>query len=288
MKIGVSSYSFQQLISAEKENQLSIIKIAKNMGFDGIEFTDLSVPEGLTEEQYASEIKNECEKHSLPVISYTVSADLLKMKERRNDEEIERVCRKLDIAKLLGARTLRHDAAWGINENEKSFTGFENALPVLVDGCRRITNYGKSLGISTMIENHGFFCQQSDRVERIITGVSDPNFGALIDIGNFCCADEENSAAVGRLLPYAKHIHAKDFHIKSGNSADPGEGFFRSRGGNFLRGAIIGHGDVPVYQCISNIKASGYDGFISVEFEGLEDCLKGIEIGLQNLRRFTE
>ena len=33
MKIGVSSYSFQQLISSGEETQLSIIKKAKEMGF---------------------------------------------------------------------------------------------------------------------------------------------------------------------------------------------------------------------------------------------------------------
>ena len=35
MKIGVSSYSFQQLINSGEESQLSIMKKAKEMGFDG-------------------------------------------------------------------------------------------------------------------------------------------------------------------------------------------------------------------------------------------------------------
>ena len=34
------------------------------------------------------------------------------------------------------------------------------------------------------------------------------------------------------------------------------------------------------------IKASGFDGFVSIEFEGMEDNLKGIQIGLDNIRRF--
>ncbi len=288
MKIGVSSYSFSQLISSGKETQLSIVKLAKDMGFDGIEFTDLKVPEGMTEEQYAQKIRNECDKIGLPVISYTIGANLLTFEEGRNDCEVERVCRKLDVAKILGAPTLRHDAAWGVPEKDRSFTGFENILPWLVEGSRKITHYAKSLGIVTMIENHGYFCQDSDRVERIVNGVCDPNFGVLLDIGNFNCADENSLIATGKLLPYIKHVHAKDFHIKSGNAADPGQGFFRTRGGNYLRGAIIGHGDVPVYQCVRNIKNSGYDGFISVEFEGMEDCLTGIRIGADNLRKYAE
>lgn len=283
MKIGVSSYSFQQLISAGKETQLSIMKIAKDMGFDGIEFIDLDPPEGVSEAQYAEMIREESEKLSLPVTAYTISANLLK--DTGVDAEVERICRKVDIAKILGADKLRHDAAWSVPDDIRAFAGFEQLLPVLVDGCRRVTEYAQAKGITTMIENHGFFCQDSERVEKIINGVGNANFGILLDIGNFACADENSALAAGRLAPYIKHVHAKDFHIKSGNGYDPGSGFFKSRGGNYLRGSIIGHGNIPVMQCLSIVKNSGYDGYVSIEFEGLEDCIKGIEIGFENLRK---
>lgn len=286
MKIGVSSYSYQQLINAEKETQLSIMKLAKEAGFDGIEFIDLSAPDGMTEAEFASLIREESEMLSLPVIAYTIGANLLG--ERSLDEEVERVCKKVDIAEILGAKNLRHDAAWSVPEDIKTYAGFEQILPVLTEGCKRITDYAEKKGITTMIENHGFFCQDSSKVERIITGTASPNFGALIDIGNFCCADENSAVAVGNLARYAKHVHAKDFHIKSGNGLNPGEGFFKSRGGNYLRGSIIGHGDIPVFQCLSILKSSGYNGFVSVEFEGLENCLDGISIGYDNLKTMIE
>ena len=283
MKIGVSSYSFQQLISAGKETQLSVMKIAKDMGFDGIEFTDLSAPEGVTETQYAEMIREESEKLSLPVTAYTISANMLK--DTGVDAEVERICRKVDVATVLGAKNLRHDAAWSVPDEIKAFAGFEQVLPTLVDGCKRVTEYAQAKGVTTMIENHGFFCQDSERVEKIINGVGSANFGVLLDMGNFACADENSALAAGRLAPYIKHVHAKDFHIKSGNALNPGSGFFKSRGGNYLRGAIIGHGDIPVMQCLSIVKNSGYDGYVSIEFEGLEDCLKGIEIGFENLKK---
>lgn len=286
MKIGVSSYSFSQLLNSGKETQLSIMKIAKEMGFDGIEFTDLSVPEGMTEAEYAKQIKAESERLDLPVIIYTISADFLS--EKGLDAEVERVCRKVDIAKLLGAKKLRHDAAWRIPDSINAFTGFEQILPTLVEGCRRVTEYAKTQGIETMIENHGFLCQDSVRNEKIITGVANENFGALIDIGNFSCADEENNKAVGVMAPYAKHIHAKDFFIRRDNGFNPGRGFFRSRGGNYLRGTIIGQGDVPVIQCLRLIKESGYDGYVSVEFEGMEDCLEGIAAGKENIENMLK
>ena len=286
MKIGVSSYSYQQLINAKKETHLSIMKLAKEAGFDGLEFTDLSAPEGMSEADFASLIREESEKLSLPVIAYTIGANLLG--ERTLDEEVERVCQTVDLAEILGAQKRRHDAAWSMRDDIKTYAGFEQILPILTDGCRRITDYAAEKGITTMIENHGLFCQDSDRVERIITGTASPNFGALIDVGNFCCADENSAVAVGKLARYAKHVHAKDFHIKNGNGFNPGKGFFKSRGGNYLRGSIIGHGDIPVFQCLSILKANDYDGFVSVEFEGMENCLDGIAVGYENLKKMVE
>ena len=93
---------------------------------------------------------------------------------------------------------------------------------------------------------------------------------------------------MGRLAPYAFHVHAKDFHKKSGNAPFFCDGFFKTRGGTYLRGAIIGHGDVPVYQCLSTLVANGYDGYVTVEFEGMEDPATGTTYGLNTLKRMCD
>ncbi|MBR4852835.1 MAG: sugar phosphate isomerase/epimerase, partial [Clostridia bacterium] len=132
------------------------------------------------------------------------------------------------------------------------------------------------------------FVQDPTRVEKLVNTVNHPNFGALVDMGNFACADADSPYSVGVMAPYAFHVHAKDFHKKSGSGENPGAGWFRSRGGNYLRGSIIGHGDIPVRQCINILKGVGYDGFINIEFEGMEDPIKGISVGYENLKRFCE
>ncbi|MBR4765609.1 MAG: sugar phosphate isomerase/epimerase, partial [Clostridia bacterium] len=256
--------------------------LAKELGFDAIEFTDLCPPEGVSEEKYAKQIKAESERVGLPVSSYTIGADFLNAENI--EDEIARVCRKVDIASILGVKVMRHDATSGFRDSEAKYKGFDQALPSLIKGCKAVTDYAKQYGICTCVENHGLFSQESLRVEKLVTGVADENFGLLVDIGNFACADDPSPVAVGRLAPYAKYVHAKDFHIKSGNGINPGRGFFRSRGGNYLRGAIIGHGDIPVMQCLSILKNSGYDGYVSIEFEGMENALDGISTGLENLR----
>ena len=90
---------------------------------------------------------------------------------------------------------------------------------------------------------------------------------------------------MGRLAPYALYVHAKDFLLKSGREGSPGPEFLRTRAGNYLRGTVIGHGVVPVAQCLSSLKMAGYDGYVGVEFEGMEEPLEAIACGLRNLRR---
>ena len=40
-------------------------------------------------------------------------------------------------------------------------------------------------------------------------------------------------------------------------------------------------------QCLRILRNNGYDGYLGVEFEGIEDSLLGLRIGLANLRRFV-
>lgn len=281
MKISVSSYSFSQYIAKGLLTQFTCIEKAKELGFDAIEFIDLDTPEGMSEEEYARRIKDECDRVGLPVSNYTVWADLI---GKNTEEEVARLQKKVDVAAILGSASMRHDATWTQPVNTR---GLRHMIEPLAKGIREVTSYAESKGIRTMMENHGTFLQDADRVESIITAVGHPNFGWLCDMGNFLCADENPAVSCGKAAPYLFYAHAKDFIVKSGNEPDPGEGFFKSRSGNYLRGTIVGHGAVPVKQCLQIFKNSGYDGYLGVEFEGIEDCIQGLSIGLANLRRFV-
>lgn len=286
MKPAVSSYSFAGLMGPGGMTQLDCVKKAAELGFEAIEFTDLQPHDGSSPAQYAGTLARACRDAGLTVSNYTVGADLLSGSGGDLGSEVERLWGQLELADRLGARSMRHDATTGIPVRE--WRGFDQALPRLAEGCRAVSDRGAELGIRTMVENHGFFCQDSRRVEQLVNTVASPNFGLLCDIGNFLCVDENPVQAVGRVAPYAAYVHVKDFHIKSGAWPDPGRGFFQTRGGNRLRGAILGHGSVPVGQCLSILKNSGYDGYAAIEFEGLEDPILALEIGLENLDRYLE
>lgn len=288
MKIGVSSYSFSRLVNSGVMSQLDVVTKTAELGFDAIEFAGFALPEGASPLGFAEEARAACEAHNLEIVNYPIGADFLRGCNGDLQAEIERVKDEVRVAHALGVPGMRHDATAGFPPNHVGAKSFDAALPRVAEGCLAVTEFAAELGIRTMVENHGYFCQDSDRVEKLICTVNHPNFGALIDIGNFACADEECTQAVARLAPYAFHVHAKDFHVKSGLQPFPGDGWFSSRAGNYLRGAIIGHGEIPVTQCLRLIKASGYDGVLSIEFEGMEDPVLGIHLGLSNLKRFLE
>ena len=270
MQISVSSYSFKM-----KNTPLERLRLAKELGFAAIEFTELDL-------QTAVRLREESERLGFPIACYTVGADFLRADSV--EAEARRLYNQVDIAQALGVYQMRHDATRGFKALRAAHSSFAEALPLLAKGCRMVTEYAAEKSVMTMVENHGFFCQDSERIANLVGAVSHPNFGALVDIGNFLCADEDPAKATGNIAALALHVHAKDFHVKPGAGDDPGHGWFKSRGGNYLRGAIIGHGNVPVRQCIGNLKRAGYDGYVSIEFEGMEDCEQALQIGLENLQ----
>lgn len=281
MKYSVTSYSFSSLVNAGKYTEPELIKLAGDLGFDGIEFAELHPENGENKLSYANRLRQEAKRVGIPIVAYCVGADLL----NDTENEIERLKGEVDVAAALGAPVLRHDATGGYKKETRRQRGFAEALPTLKYAYNAVTDYAKTKGVRTCIENHGFFAQDAERVMAIIGGVADENFGALIDVGNFLCADADPGKAVGLLAPYAFHVHVKDFHVKKGTDLVPDEGFFMTRGGNYLRGAIIGHGEVPVVQCLRLLKNAGYDGYYTVEFEGMEDAVTGVKAGLSFLKK---
>ena len=281
MKLSVSSYSFAGLVSSKKLDIFGVMNEAVRMGFEGLELDDSN--EVMSPEMF-SKIKQHSKEIGLPVIALDIGADFTKNDLTSLDEEVERVKKLLEMATILEVPRMRHDVCYG-NFTREDIT-FEEALKVMAEGCYRVAEYAKTLGIKTMFENHGFYIQDDVRVKSLMDSVKHDNFGLLIDVGNFMCTDTDPVEATRSLASYAVHVHAKDFHYKKSGEPFPGEGWFKTSNGNYLRGAIIGHGDARTHESLKILKDSGYDGYVTLEFEGIEDNIKGISLGLYNLRKY--
>ncbi len=283
IKTCVSSYSFGAQADESKLGTMGVIEKAKEMGFDGIEF----VENEFTNPDKAHLIYEKCASVGIAPVNFCVGGNLAIEDRSELKKEIDRLKRMVDIAALMGVPMMRHDVAYG-PFNRTYNTGYDAAIPYIAEGAREVTEYAQSKGIRTMTENHGFFSQDALRVEKLINAVGHENFGALVDIGNFMCADEDPTHSVGIMKGYAFHVHCKDFYFKSGTEIAPGEGWFQTRSGNYLRGCLIGFGSARAPQSIRVLKSSGYDGYMSIEFEGGEDVFWALTQSLSNLKRFLE
>lgn len=285
MKIGLSTYSFFQALNKKEMNVLEVIDWIAEHGGEHVEI----VPIGYTlsdNPELVDQIRERAAKVGIDVSNYAIGANFIQDSDAAYEAEIERVKSEVDIANRLGVKFMRHDVAWRPIP-EATLDQFEQDLPRLADACRRIADHAKQYGITTSVENHGYFVQASDRVQRLVKAVDRDNFRTTLDVGNFMCADEQSPVSVQKNLPYTSVVHLKDFYLRP-SYRNPGDGWFQTAGGNFLRGAIVGHGDIDMWEVIRLVKQSGYDGYISIEFEGMEDCRAGSKIGMENARRIWD
>lgn len=277
MKLGVSSYSFSRYMRESGASLFDICRKAKEFGYDAVEFVPLPGEDRLT---LAHELRALCNELGLDICAYTVGADLL---SGTGEAAVEALCRDVDIAEALGAPLMRHDVCSAIPEGMT----WQEAIEIVAPRIRAVTQYAKKKGIVTCTENHGYVFQDSKRVRALIEAVGDENYGWLVDMGNFMCVDEPSLGAVRVAAPYAVHVHAKDFHYFASADEAP-EGCGRTRGDHRIIGTVVGHGTVPVADCLRVLRDSGYDGAVSLEFEGPEDVLEAIAEGHDFLKKTIE
>lgn len=303
MKIGLTSYSMNNYICGGVMSVTEVMRFAKEKGAEHIEL----VPFGFTlhddktgefNEELIAEIKKTSAELDLPLSNYAVLGDLLKFDLDARKAEVERLKRHIDVAAKLGLKYMRHDISSFRRPLESNTpVAFEREFPIAVETCRELADYAAQYGITTLVENHGFFVNGSDRIIRLIEAVDRENFGMLLDTGNFICVDEDCTVAVKKCAPYAKMVHLKDFYIRRADRLTGNGGLFRcdsgcwfsSNSGEYmLRGSILAQGDLDVWTTLSHIKNAGYNGYVSVEFEGMEDGKIGSETGMNAARYILE
>ena len=295
MRRGISSYCLDREIENGVITLHEAIDWAAKYGAECMEMVPFAfrfddAETGTINAEMIRDVKKWASDAGIALVNYSVLADFCKEGEDL-EKEVKRVCHHVDIAAELGVPRMRHDVtAFRRPLNQNTLKDFERWMPVLVESAKRVTEYAKTKGVMTMIENHGFFANGCDRVERILEGVNDENYGLLLDTGNIVCVDEDPVAAAQVLAPRTKMVHLKDFYIRTRDPGDTtqfdcGGHWFRSKAGKYLRGAILAQGDLDIYAELSALKHSGYDGDIAIEFEGLEDGRYATGVGLANARR---
>ncbi len=118
--------------------------------------------------------------------------------------------------------------------------------------------FGKSMEINIVVENHGNESSDAAWIVDIMRQVNLSNVGTLPDFGNFCLNHPWGSTQEGcekpydrykgvqELLPYVKGVSAKTYDFDA-------------------------NGEQPLMdykRLLDIVKASGFKGYIGIEFEG--------------------
>jgi sugar phosphate isomerase/epimerase len=278
MKLAVSTYSLQRW---RKENnrtlEQSLEWIRRKGGVDAVEVSGTLAEREDDLLSRAKSLRKRCHNLGLRIVSYCVHAELL-TSVGEQAKTVQRLRREVEAAAAMGAASMRHDVTRGVGA--KSFAA---TLKQIVPPIREVADYAQTVGVKTSLENHGFYMQESTRVEKLIRAVAHENYGLTIDLGNFLCVNENPTDATRRLAKYVVMAHAKDFHVKP-KSQMPPTGWFATPTKIALRGAIAGHGVLDLPAQLALLKKSGYDGYLSLEFEGMEEPTEAVTLGLNYLR----
>lgn len=269
MKHGVSTYSFDQLLSTGQLSLAGAIREAGAMGFDGVELANLT-------ENYPYDPEELCaaaREAGVELCSWATSANFAA--DISAQETVLRA--EIDRAAAMGCKAVRTD----IYHEDVPHPYAENVLAAL----RRLADYAQEKDVVLITENHGGYLVTPERLERLFQAVDHENFGLLCDFANFADANEDPARAVRLLKKHIRHVHVKDCHLLPGDRLYPGEGWYVTAGGDYWRCAIAGQGNLPLAQCMKTLAQSGYDGYLIQEFEGVEDCRMAIRAGLDYMKR---
>ena len=316
LKLGISSYCLSRKLYAQDMTLFDVMDWAKEHDCAHMEVVPFGLPlvndDGTPNTEFAKRVGEHADKIGLPLSAFSLNACVIKpgdeneTKEEKYEKEIARIEMIMDLAYEMGIRKMRHDTCTGqhpLGVEYHTPEQFEEDFPTFVKAVKEVADYAASKGMRTTLENHGRYVNGADRLIRIVKAAGKPNVGLTVDVGNFLCVNEDPVVSVGKAIKYADMIHLKDFYIRDASRMFPQKRFRPTTpeewhtmlpslayvGTNaadyqILRGAIIGQGDMDMWKIISIIKNSGYDQEISLEFEGMEDCIAGTYYGLESAK----
>lgn len=242
-------------ISSYKE----MVDYAYSHGIQNLEtlnLLDLSIPDL----KVAAELKAYASSKGISFPCVSVGLNLVG-EDRK--EAIETAKRYADVAKILGSPYLHHTIALNFSEPRKIADNFETYYSRGLEAVREIFDYAASLGIRTIYEDQGFLFNGCQTFARFLAEV-DRNVGVVADFGNIQFVDEDVENFIPAFADRIVHVHAKDYIVTPGGREKEADEY-TSRGGNYLKGCLIGEGSVHTDAAFRALQAMGYKGFVALE-----------------------
>lgn len=279
MKLAVSMYSYARTIRAGQMNHASFIHEARRIGADGVELLDYFYKDVAAERQAALAA---LAKTGLPCPIFSVAQDFAKAAPAERAAELEKIRFGMDEALHFGARVVRVFAG-----DVKPGVTFEQARQWIIEGLTAAANDAHARGLRLALENHGKLAGRGEQVRGLIDEVRQRcghnALGANPDLGNFVLVNQPSHEAIAHVAGDAYMAHFKDF--RPAEAAEQ-EHVYTALDGSRWVGTAVGEGQVQLERCIGVLREAGFDGWLSVEYEGEQDPLQAVPKSVANARRF--
>lgn len=265
-KISLAEWSFHKAILQQKTmDHLDFPKVAKQeFGIDAVEYVNQMFMDKATDAKYIGEMKKRCD--DLGVRSVLImcdrEGDLGDPDAGKRAKAVDNHHKWADAAKTLGCHSIR--------VNAKSAGSYDEQVKLAADGLAKLGDYGATLGLNVIVENHGGLSSNGAWLAAVMKAVGKPNVGTLPDFGNFRVSPTEEYdryKGVAELMPFAKGVSAKTHE-------------FDERGNET-------HTDYMKMMKI--VLAAGYHGHVGIEYEGDKKPERdGVRATLDLLKRVRE
>ncbi|MCB1119973.1 MAG: TIM barrel protein [Verrucomicrobiae bacterium] len=250
-KLSLAEWSLRDWIWSGKMTNLDFPRVAREaFGIHAVEYVSGFFTDQVEDKAYLRDLKNRAEgegvRNVLIMVDMWNEGGMLASPDAARRKEAAMNHHKwVDAAKFLGCHAIR------VNAHGYGDAGYADAKDWFVDGLSRLVEYGKSVDMSILVENHGGHSSNGNWLSSVMKEIDDDHCGTLPDFGNFATDREagvfyDPLLGLAQLMPYAHGVSAK--------------------AGNFdLEGfeSII---DYP--RMINIVKASDFEGHIGIEWGG--------------------
>ncbi|HEY3109687.1 MAG TPA: sugar phosphate isomerase/epimerase family protein [Chloroflexota bacterium] len=267
--IAVMSYSFASLLERGELTTATVVRFLRTLGVGAIEVMDRYLAEGDD-----AAVPAALAEANAVIAAYDLGCDFVTLDRVTHGREVERARVGLARAARLGARHVMV-----VPGRLKPEIAPAAARSLVIEGLRGCLDEAARLGLSLSIENLGYQAALVGRAEHLeeICATVGPPLGVTLDAGNFLFADEDPVAALRRLAPRVVHVHLKDWL-----PARPQLAGSRRGGGDYV-GAPLGAGIIDLAAVVAELRALGYAGHLSVEYEGPGDPREAVRQGVAHL-----
>jgi sugar phosphate isomerase/epimerase len=192
-------------------------------------------------------VRAACAAEDLALICLDTSVRIAQPDQAAREQQLQDGLAMLEMAAELGAPVVRVFA--GPPEGAALADAVAGAVACLTPLAER----AEALGVVVALETHDAFCD-SHIVAQVLDQVPGPGAGALWDLLHPFRIGEPYAETLGRLRDRLAHVHIKDGRPPAG-------------GGSNWDLKLLGEGIVPTADIIAALRASGYNGWLAVEWE---------------------